>query len=482
MNSNSLSLPKVLILSVLALTVIRCLQPGHEGSQVRKKLEQVHTIQKPDTSGNKEGVMKSCNKPLLESIGFQGFKKPKKQKLGMCPQITDSCCTNDDQLNIYENWVVNLEEEAIKNLFAKHREVYQKLTSLLYRVSSRAQMTTDFLAKQKTSNCKVLARRVLHFNIGEVGPKLKAALEGMHEFFSKSYKGFYCMICDANMNRFINVKSNKIVMSSDFCRKMTAYSLHVLIYYHVNFTRYLNLVSRFLTNCSVKGVYRDVLVGGEPKITLKRPIARLLQNCKAYRNDENWLEHCVGICKKFSIVKFNDFFAPNLKKYHRYNRFLEKHVVRLEKEAILVKLMQNESMRKKRILAEAVKAPEAPASAPKVPMTKEEEELQAIIAEMAMFRESPVVIKSTEGAIFDLANLSSTIASDGIDVHAIGINSVIDDVLFQKIVHDQRDAQDKKNGITAASKKDENEDQDGVEITRSVIISVVLGYLLLMIK
>ena len=52
--------------------------------------------------------------------------------------------------------------------------------------------------KENVSNCMIMAKRLDHLQINVIGPKLNTALETMHDFFLKSYKGFYCTICDAD--------------------------------------------------------------------------------------------------------------------------------------------------------------------------------------------------------------------------------------------------------------------------------------------
>lgn len=53
----------------------------------------------------------TCNKELLRTFGLEGFEgeNPKVQLMEMCPHLTLTCCTKNDQLILYQNWIVGQE-------------------------------------------------------------------------------------------------------------------------------------------------------------------------------------------------------------------------------------------------------------------------------------------------------------------------------------------------------------------------------------
>lgn len=471
MNLNNSSMAKVTCLIALLTTLTQCGQPPvFESNNVRQQIEESHTVQNgpQDSKESTDNQPRSCNRPLLISLGFTGYDKPQNQKLEMCNNITHSCCTETDQLNIFESWVQDLEEESLKKILDTHKEVYNKLLGLVYKTIDRAQTTSEFLAAKKTSNCKVLAKRVLHFDVKTIGPKLSEALDGMHKFFTTSYKGFYCMICDANMNPFISVKGNKFILSNKYCRDVTANTLHVLLYFHLHFGRYLNLVTRFVTSCNVKGVYRDVQPEGVPKFSVTPKLYNDLTNCKNYRNAPNWYDHCSHICKSFSMIKYDDYFAPNLKKFHRFNRFLTKQLDKLDKQAVMMKLLTEEKLKKTRLLGESSTLPTPIVdNKPDDFSAKQNEELQAFMEEMARFKDNPVVIKSAGDAIVDLNSFITAYEEIGIDPFVIGKNTNIDPLIVTRLRRNQQEAQDKKDSTKSQKVEMEGgEDESGVIIYR----------------
>ena len=70
-------------------------------------------------NANKDGKSKhkkqKCHKKALEGFGFVGESHAKEMELVMCPSVKNSCCTKEDQLMMYERWVIDKEGEDLKN-------------------------------------------------------------------------------------------------------------------------------------------------------------------------------------------------------------------------------------------------------------------------------------------------------------------------------------------------------------------------------
>ena len=416
----------------------------------------------------------TCNKQLLMSFGFTGHQHPQVENLSMCSRVRNSCCLVADQKNIYDNWIINNEEDGLKQVIEARKEVYVKLIGLLLKANKRARYTADLLERKKASNCKVFAGQVLHFNIEEIGPKLIAALDSMHSFFSSTYKGVYCALCDAASARFIDFRRHRIVFKQSFCRDITAYSLHVLLYFHLNLRRYLKLVSKFLMSCSATGVYSERSLESLPEIVNKRETFNLLSNCKEHRNSDEWLEHCVGVCEAFSMFTYSDFFSPHLKKYNRYNKFMEERLVKLDREAAMAELLEAEETKKTRKLAEITGEGQGSKDEPKDEDDKEagdsnedeskdedsseedddEEdsdeqedkekkanELEAQLLEMKRLANDPTVIKSVENAIGNIQDFEATFEDEGIDLYRMGKATQITEELIKNVKNADEDGQ-----------------------------------------
>lgn len=471
MNSNKSMSMKLFIMILMLLNAATPSTPPTEAKTADNTVDT-----KSEDAHKGEVKPKSCNHILIQSIGFEGFDKPEKMALTMCPLVNFSCCTIADQLNIYANWKQGLEEDHLHDIIEKQQTVYNNLLSLSEQAYERAKLTADILKTKETSNCKVLARRVMHFQIKDIGPKLKDALINLYEFIFESHKGFYCSICDATLNSFINVNKKRFVLSEKFCRDITHNSLHVLLYFHVHFTKYLNLVTRFVTSCSVKGVYKENNNESTPKFNVSLNTFKELNSCKKYRNDETWFDACEPICRNFQVTKYSNYFAPNVKKFLKYNRFLAKQLNRLKKEQDLIDIIEGkkQKIRRARILSnESLKIDE------KNVVDEGAEELDALISDALMFKENPIIIRSALGASVDLDNFESQYELQGIDLYKVGKSSEITDILYKSLKDNNDDKKEKvedtKNKGTA--KPDAN-DASYCRI-HAVIAAVVL---LLIIK
>ena len=196
----------------------------------------------------------------------------------------------------------------------------------------------------KESNCKVLAQRIMHFKIGDLVPKIQQAMKELHTFLHTSYKGVYCSLCDAQTHSLIDVDKKEITLSEGFCRNIVSHSLHPLTYWHVHLKKIMDLVVSFLTFCDDKGVFNpEEAVPPSIVLEVQEADKKVLTECTKFRNDEGWLEYCAPICEKFQFAQFNEFFQPDIKKYHKVVLYMqeillkfpppEQDIEEMEKEA-----------------------------------------------------------------------------------------------------------------------------------------------------
>ena len=105
----------------------------------------------------------------------------------------------------------------------------------------------------KVSNCKFLAERIMNFSLNTVHENIKLSLERMRDFLIKSYKGFYCTICNFENHKFFDVKNHKIFYSEKFCRDLVENSLPSLLIYHIDVIKLLNIATKMVVHCDFRG-------------------------------------------------------------------------------------------------------------------------------------------------------------------------------------------------------------------------------------
>lgn len=399
------------------------------------------------SSGSKKPPIppkKECNQDILISYGLDGHKYPVKSDLDMCPTVERTCCTVSDQLTIYSNWAHGQEEENLHKRFKYHYNVYSHLMNSLVKVFPIATMIQDKLKTKKVSNCKVLARKILHFQIKEIAPKLKEAVRTMHEFFFDSYKGMYCMLCDESSHGYFNLKRKTITYSERFCRDITANTLHVMLYFHLHFTKFLNLVGTFLSTCDNRGRFNDKAALSPVYIFHTSAKAREeIDKCKTFRNDPNWFEMCKPLCQNFNLTKFSPFFQPHLKKYRMYSEFLAsrvRHIKVMEANDPLNQppppigrlLSKNNKLSKdgRMLTAKPAAKPAAKKDAKKTTKKKKPSMVDRLKLEEKKWKRLGI-FRSALNAIIPIDLFKSKFEDPGIELYEFGRASLIDDARYK---------------------------------------------------
>ena len=196
----------------------------------------------------------------------------------------------------------------------------------------------------KESNCKMLAQRIMHFKFADLVPKIQQAISELHTFLHTSYKGVYCSLCDAQTHSLIDVDKKEITLSEGFCRNIVSHSLHPLTYLHVHIKKIMDLVLSFLTYCDDKGIFNpEEAVPPSIVLEVQEGDKKLLTDCTKFRNDEGWLEYCSGICEKFQFAQFNEFFQPDIKKYHKAVLYMQEKLLKFPPPETDIEEMEKEA-------------------------------------------------------------------------------------------------------------------------------------------
>lgn len=255
--------------------------------------------------------------------------------LEMCPTIEYTCCPKEDQLSMYTNWIHNNEAKTVEVRYKNLNIIYSNLLVSLAKVTRIAEKTKKRLMLKRVANCKILAERVLAYQIEKISSKIRENLNNMEKFFVDTYQGFYCAICDHENHQYFNFDKKEITYSEKFCRDIVQNTLPTLLFFHVEVVKYFNLVSKFLTACDYKGDYKlDSEVKKDFLFTSMPDTKHTLSECRNYRNHKSWFVYCKDICEKFRISEFEDFFEPNIDKIEDYTEYLETLIMAINNEEV----------------------------------------------------------------------------------------------------------------------------------------------------
>lgn len=266
---------------------------------------------------------RSCYRELLTSYGLEGTPEPVngESPLPLCPSVRMSCCSMRDQQRIYLKWVRGREAAALNARLEDNIRIYQNLFDSLIEAQNFASNMKKSIVK-KVANCRLLADRLLSFEITEVKDQAIRNLLEAKQFFLDTYKGFYCTLCDYENHRFFDPLAKSITFKQDFCRDIVRKNLPNLLLFHVDIVKVINLAARLLTTCGPRGEYNmEAVVPPKVLVTENAGVSKQLSDCRANRNTASWFYECQGICSKFSLVNFSPFFEPRLKAAKAFTRF-----------------------------------------------------------------------------------------------------------------------------------------------------------------
>ena len=265
-----------------------------------------------------------CNIDLLHSYNMHGMEEPEEIVLEMCPNVHLSCCRKTDQLEMYANWIHSKERTLVEHHYRHLTEIYSELFEEVLEVHKFAEKTLKKLEVKRIANCKVIAQRILSYQTKEVFAQIKLNLRKMEDFFTDTYQGFYCAICNHDNHKHFNMDNSTINFSEKFCRDMVEHTLPVVIFWYDDVVKYLNLISKFLLSCDYKGDYKaEALIPKELIFVEDDVVAKHLNECRDFRNKKSWFAYCGDLCHAFTISKFSNFFEPHKEQIEEYTTFVK---------------------------------------------------------------------------------------------------------------------------------------------------------------
>ena len=268
-----------------------------------------------------------CNQDLVRSFGMIGREYPTATRMGMCPSINSSCCLQKDQLMIFNNWISMKEKDFVTRRFDINQEIYTKFLNLLSQVEDIAKKMIIRLEQRKISNCKVLGKRILHFEVSALIPQIRKNIKKMRDFLETSYRGVYCGMCAHETHGYVDTKRKIISFCDSFCRELLENGLPYLLFFHVDVVKFVNLISKFMTSCDYKGDYdTESLIPKKRIFFIDKEDHLQLDDCRKNRNKREWMAYCSPICEKFNIAMLSPYFEPNIDQIKSYNVWLKKMI------------------------------------------------------------------------------------------------------------------------------------------------------------
>lgn len=264
----------------------------------------------------------ACNRDLLQTFSLTGLDVPAVEKIEMCPQITRTCCLKQDQQILFTNFIHGGEYQSVVDHYSKVVGTYYALIEKLVEVQDFARTVKENISK-KIANCKLLADRILNYEVSQVREQIRQNLDKMQEFFKTTYSGFYCTICNFDNHKYFDATTQTVFFSEKFCRDIVESNLHTLLLFHVDIVKHVNLVTKLVSSCDFTGTYNlDAIFPSNFAFSVVNDNMQNLQACRDNRNKREWFSYCKDICTNFNIDSFSEYFQPNLKLIAGYTTYL----------------------------------------------------------------------------------------------------------------------------------------------------------------
>lgn len=278
---------------------------------------------KRNNGGSVDTVNGSCDSNLLQSFGFFGRDTPRPTSLITCPRVINSCWTVQDQIIAYNNWVGKNEVGNLNVKFNNYTATIEEFFEVAENVTHAAQEVINYMEYLDNNECKMMARRVLSYQIDDVMEALLDEFESTFEFYEDSYEGLYCALADAHQQTFFNPSSKKVTISEKFCRSIITGSLTSLLYFKVHIPKYINLLSTFVTTCDEKGNFKPKSIPSPYYDFVDPSVEKQLRSCFKGRNTQTWLSSCQSVCQKWGVGKVDPFYMPDWNQLNKTIHYLQ---------------------------------------------------------------------------------------------------------------------------------------------------------------
>lgn len=372
----------------------------------------------------------------------------------MCPGIVNSCCLKEDQLRIFANWAHSKERLSIRKHFMDVQNIYFEVLREYQKVYELAQKTIKVLSYKRIANCKVLATRILSFDINEIYDQVQQNFKDLEEFFYTSYRGLYCSLCNYNNHEFFDVKNRTMIYSEKFCRDMVTSTLNTLLFFYHDLVKYNNLVSKFLLSCDKNGEFEaDIMIPTDVVFVYDDIVSKNLSDCRKNRNQASWVIHCNAICEQFKWNKFASYYEPELQRYKAYIKFLQAQQIKIvnggKATGILVENIVNKriltelreekqkQLKLKRRILEAKKVKKSK-KGKKSDKGKEKRKLKVVDSdnhqdEAAENQKADLIFGKAFNQVHDIENFKVLIKITGLSPLDSGRNSLISSTMYNQI-------------------------------------------------
>ena len=259
--------------------------------------------------------IRNCPKIIFQNLGLSGYNNPvlRTNNIAICPNMKSNCCTNNDLVILETIWKEFYSYTELNyDYFAYFAKTSLANLDEFITLADYLRNSTNHLI------CKGLADsfRGLDLSESKIGIFLRQ-LSKIKQYDLSLKKGFRCLLCDFDNNKFIDVYTNSLYFGDKFCVDLVKNSITFYANLRDIFLKYFNSVG-MLAKCYANHGTKDLPIFPFEEneildfLDVKTNFGD--EAClKAFqrKNDTEIAIYCKNYCHKFDMWNFEGIL-PNV--------------------------------------------------------------------------------------------------------------------------------------------------------------------------
>lgn len=253
--------------------------------------------EKKDEDKKDEAAGLMCNQDIMRSYLLKGRSLSKPDKMINCPLIKDNCCGKLDQQRIF-HIVADILPQRLVEYESKMKMALGKLKGLHETVIEKKPL---FIGSPKRKLfCGQETRKLVNFQFVKLYQKIITELENLRFDMDEYYNTFFCVLCDAKNHKFIELKTNKLILNADFCKNILKNNINAVKLLYVELMNYLQNLQN-VVDCHHYLKSFNLKFFESSKLKLSQDLGECLNNVTS----KNFLKTCKTTCERLQISKIN---------------------------------------------------------------------------------------------------------------------------------------------------------------------------------
>ena len=187
-----------------------------------------------------------CKREVVESYNLNGYITQRDQRMYLCPEIRSTCCSPYDQFQMYSNWKDKIKPKLVKYYDGILRKLnnLKKLVMQLHLIDIKKHaehLTISPVKKGKLLDAYFKLKKV---NTELLFSRLMSMSKDSSQYMMGLRSSFYCVICDFQSMKHIEIPIKKIKFNSGFCKALAENTINFSYFLNVKLVPFMQNLSK----------------------------------------------------------------------------------------------------------------------------------------------------------------------------------------------------------------------------------------------